>query len=195
MNRMHFVDRSGRQIVAPAFSQQVKQLSGVKLDRCYQCLTCTLGCPVAFAMDYHPDQIIRMVQLGLKKQVLSSSTIWICAGCATCVSRCPNEVDILRVMDTLREIALQEKIRGKEINIPAFHQTFLNNIRRFGRSHELSMLLLLKLKTRDIFSDIVLGIRMLPKGKLKPLPRRVKGLKEIRTIFEKAEQSPIEDRE
>lgn len=194
LNRMQFIDRSGRQIVAPAFSQQVKQSSGVKLDRCYQCLTCTLGCPVAFAMDYHPNQIIRMVQLGLKQQVLSSSTIWICAGCETCVSRCPNEVDILRVMDALREIALQEKIRGKEITIPAFHQTFLDSVRRFGQQHELSMLLLLKLKTRDIFSDIGLGMRMFLKGKLKLLPPRVKGLKEIRAIFEKAAQSPMEDR-
>ena len=191
MNRMQFID-SGPQIVDPAFSQRVKQLSGIKLDRCYQCLTCTLGCPVAFAMDYHPDQIIRMVQLGLKEQVLSSSTIWICAGCETCVARCPNDVDLLRVMDTLREIALQEKIKGKEITIPIFHQNFLAGIRRFGRSHELSMLLLLKLKTRDILGDIGLGLKMLLKGKLKPLPHRVKGLKEIRAIFEKAEQSLIE---
>ena len=193
MNSIQFID-SVPQVVDPAFSQQVKQLSGVKLDRCYQCFTCTLGCPVAFAMDYHPDQMIRMVQLGLKKQVLGSSTIWICAGCEACVTRCPNDIDILRVMDTLREIALQEKIKGKEVTIPIFHQNFLDNIRRFGRSHELSMLLLLKLKTRDILSDIGLGVKMLSKGKLKLLPHRVKGLKEIRAIFKRTEQSPIEDR-
>jgi heterodisulfide reductase subunit C len=145
-------------------------------------------------MDYHPDQIIRMAQLGLKKQVLSSSTIWLCASCETCVTRCPHDIDILRVMDTLREIALREKIKGKEVAIPVFHQHFLDSISRFGRPHELSLLLLLKLKTGDFLGDIGLGVKMLLKGKLKPLPHRVKGLKEIRAIFKKTEQGLMEDR-
>ena len=136
-------------------------------------------------MDYHPDQIIRMVQLGLKEQVLSSSTIWMCLGCETCVARCPNEIDILRVMDTLREMAIQEKIKGKERVIPAFHQTFLDPIRWFGKAYELGLIILLKLKTRDLFTDLVLGVRMILKGKLPFFPSRIRGLKQVREIFNK----------
>ncbi len=160
-------------------------MSGEKLDRCYQCLTCSLGCPVSFAMDYCPDQVIRMVQLGLKEQVLSSSAIWMCLGCETCVARCPNEIDILRVMDTLREMMIQEKIKGKESLIPAFHQTFLYPIKVFGRQYELGMFLLLKLRTKNFFGDLGLGIRMLLKGKLAILPSRIKGSKQVKEIIDK----------
>ncbi|GAH58846.1 unnamed protein product, partial [marine sediment metagenome] len=130
-------------------------------------------------MDYLPNQIIRMVQLGLKQQALTSSTIWLCASCESCVARCPNDVDILRLMDALREMALREGVEGRERAIAAFHHTFLGNIRQWGRQHELSMLLRLKLKSRDFFGDIDLGVKMLLKGKLKLLPPRFRGSKEV----------------
>ncbi len=181
---MQFISEQVHQI-DPAFSQKVKQMADTPLDRCYQCLTCSLSCPVAFAMDYLPNQIIRMVQLGLRKQVLTSSTIWLCATCETCVARCPQEVDILRVMDALREMALGEGEEGKEKVITTFNQTFLQSVRLLGRQYELGMLLLLKLKTRDLFTDLILGIKMLLKGKLKLLPTRIRGSKEIKAIFER----------
>jgi len=136
-------------------------------------------------MDYHPDQIIRMVQLGLKQQVLSSSAIWTCLGCETCVARCPNEIDILRVFDTLRQMALQEKIKGKEKIGPIFHQTFLDPIRWFGKAYEVGLIVLLKLKTRDFLTDLDLGARMMLKRKLPIFPSRIKGIKQVREIFNK----------
>ena len=171
------------------FTEKVKELSQAGLERCYQCQTCTLSCPVAFAMDLPPHQLIRMVHLGLKEQVLSSTTIWLCATCETCVARCPQEVDILRVMDTLKEMALAEKVKGKESVIPLFHDTFLDSIKRFGRQHELSMLLILKLRTKDFFSDLDSGMKMLAKGKMGIFPPKVKGAKEMKAIFEKAKEA------
>ncbi|MFC1957761.1 4Fe-4S dicluster domain-containing protein [Chloroflexota bacterium] len=185
MSKIQFIGESGAGTIDDSFALQVRQVIGEKLDRCYQCFTCSLGCPVSFAMDYHPDQIIRMVHLGLKQQVLSSSAIWMCPGCETCVARCPNEVDILRVMDTLREMAIQEGIKGKESVIPAFHQTFLSPVRLFGRQYDLGMLLLLKWRPRDLFSDLGLGIRMLLKGKLAIFPDRIKGSRQVKEIFDK----------
>ncbi len=185
---MQYVDKSGQATYDADFPRKVKEASRTSIDRCYQCLTCSLGCPVAFAMDYTPNQIVRMVQLGLKQQTLTSSTIWICASCETCVTRCPHDVDILRVMDALREMALREKVGGKERAIAAFHRTFLGSIRQWGRQHELSMLLQLKLKTRDFFSDIGLGIKMLLKGKLKLLPPRFRGSKEVKAIFQRIDR-------
>ena len=182
---MRFTSQKAEETLDPAFSRRVRELSATTLDRCYQCFTCSLSCPVSFAMDYLPNQIIRMVQLGLKQQALSCSTIWLCATCETCVARCPNDVDVLRVMDTLREMALREGVEGKEATIPIFHDTFLGNIRQWGRSHELSMLILLKLRTRDIFTDLGLGLKMMLKGKLRLLPQRNKGLKQIKAIFER----------
>ena len=186
MSRIQFIGQYGAGTIDDSFARQVRQVIGEKLDRCYQCFTCSLGCPVSFAMDYHPDQIIRMVHLGLKQQVLSSSAIWTCPGCEACVARCPNEVDILRVMDTLREMSIQEGIKGKDSVIPTFHQTFLSPVRLFGRQYELGMLLLLKWRNRDLFSDLGLGIRMLLKGKLAIIPDRIKGSRQVKEIFDKA---------
>jgi heterodisulfide reductase subunit C len=85
---------------------KVGEISGQNLMACNQCGKCSAGCPAAFAMDLLPNQVIRLVQLGLE-EVLQSRTIWLCASCLTCASRCPKGVDLSRVMDTLRLIVLR----------------------------------------------------------------------------------------
>lgn len=183
-----FADCSATDTLVPTFNKQVKDLSGVDYSRCYQCLTCTLSCPVISIMDYSPNQIIRMIQLGARAEVLQSKTIWRCASCETCVSRCPQGVDICRLMDTLRQIALQENQMGEETTIPTFHQIFLKSIRKWGREYELGMVIELKLKGKDFFNDLATGIRMLLKRKLRLIPHDVKGSKDIKTIFQRSEK-------
>ena len=185
---MQYFDRSGQVTYDANFSLKVKEVSRTNIDRCYQCLTCSLSCPVTFAMDYLPNQIIRMVQLGLKQRTLTSSTIWVCADCEACATRCPNDVEIVKLMDVLREMALQESLNEKEKAVAAFHHAFLGNIKRWGRQYELSMLLQLKFKTADFFSDIDLGIKMLLKGKLKLRPPRFRDLRGVRAIFQRIER-------
>lgn len=97
--------------------RRIKEMSGQELLACYQCGECSAGCPVAFAMDILPSQVIRYVQLGLVEEVLASEAIWFCASCQACYSRCPKGVDLPRVMEALREIALQE--RGDYLDIGA----------------------------------------------------------------------------
>jgi heterodisulfide reductase subunit C len=179
---MQYINKEGRTELDPSFGEQVKEESGAGIDRCYQCLTCSLGCPSAFAMDYLPHQIVRMVQLGLRQEALTSSTIWVCADCQACATRCPNEVDLVRMMDVLREISLREGL-ARERSVADFHRVFLGNIEQRGRQHELSLIIKLKLKTRDLFSDLPLGVKMLKKGKLKLLPERFGEIKSVRDIF------------
>jgi len=88
------------------FVEQIETISGENLLACNQCGKCSAGCPVAFGMDILPNQVIRMAQLGIE-DVLASQTIWTCAACLTCVSRCPKGIDLPRVMEALRQIALQ----------------------------------------------------------------------------------------
>jgi heterodisulfide reductase subunit C len=57
-------------------------------------------------MDILPNQVIRLAQLGIE-DVLESQTIWTCAACLTCVSRCPKGIDLPRVMEAMRMISLQ----------------------------------------------------------------------------------------
>jgi heterodisulfide reductase subunit C len=66
-------------------------------------------------MDLLPSQIIRMAQLGME-EVLDSSTIWICASCLTCVTRCPKAVDLPRLMEALRQIALRQGVAKLDLD-------------------------------------------------------------------------------
>jgi heterodisulfide reductase subunit C len=184
---MQYFDNNGVAAIEANFAEQVKEASGTEINRCYQCLTCSLGCPSAFAMDYLPHQLVRMVQMGLREQVLTSSTIWVCADCQACATRCPHEVDIVRIMDALREISLREGF-VKEKGIADFHRIFLGNIEQWGRQHELSLIMKLKLRTRDLFGDVPSGIKMLMKGKMKLLPERFKEIEKVRSIFWGAER-------
>jgi heterodisulfide reductase subunit C2 len=187
---MQYVTKNSKAVNDVTFAQKVKKTGQVNISPCYQCLTCTLGCPVAFAMDYRPNQLIRMIQLGLKEPVLSSSAIWLCANCETCVTRCPNEVDISKLMDTLRKMSLDEGLASQK-SITSFNQSFLESVRRWGKQFEVPMLLQFKLMTGDLFSDMDLGIKMLLKGKLKLTPPHFNNSTAIKAIFKKSE-SPSE---
>ena len=166
-----------------SFMEAVNAQSGQQIQLCYHCHKCGAGCPVVSFMDYTPDRLFRMAQLGLKRQVLSSSTIWLCAACHTCATRCPNDIDVTKVMDSLKEMAQKEKIKASRRIAPLFHRAFLSNLRRFGQIHEASLMAVLKLKTFSFFRDVMLGLKMFRKGKIVLLPKRTKGRKQIRKLF------------
>ena len=170
------------------FLGDVDAMAGVHVEACYQCGKCSGGCPLSFAMDYQPRQIMRLIQMGLADEALASSTIWVCATCFTCTSRCPRDVDIAGVMDVLRVMARRRGIRPGDRNVGVFHRAFLSSIRRFGRSYELGLMIAYKLGTMRLTEDLPLGVRMLAKGKLSILPAVAKGRKEVAAIFDESEK-------
>ena len=93
--------------VCGEFVRQIEEISGQNLLACNQCGRCGAGCPAVEAMDILPSQAIRMAQLGME-EILESNSIWICASCLTCVTRCPKGVDLPRLMEALRQIALRK---------------------------------------------------------------------------------------
>jgi heterodisulfide reductase subunit C len=102
--------------------------SGVNYKRCYQCKTCSLSCPFTTDMDYLPHQLIRKAQLGELSDLLSSKTIWYCASCETCVTRCPNQIDIPRLMDSLRQMALQKRATMHSLRVSGGGEDNTNSV-------------------------------------------------------------------
>ncbi len=97
------------------FVADVEEISGQGLLECNQCGRCSAGCPVVAAMDLLPSQAIRLAQLGLE-EVLESTTIWICASCLTCVTRCPKGVDLPRLMEALRQVTLRRGVSKLDLS-------------------------------------------------------------------------------
>jgi len=163
----------------------VEEHSGQNVFDCYQCGKCSAGCPADYVMDLGPRQIMRAIQLGLKEEVLASSTIWLCVSCQTCSARCPAKIDIARVMESLRWLAAAEKSKPAEKDIEVFHRVFLGVAKRFGRAHELGLAATYNLRSKHPFANIKLVPGMWSRGKISVLPPRVKGASEVRKLFDK----------
>jgi len=99
------------------FVAKIEKISGQKLMACYQCGKCSAGCPMAAHMDVLPNQIIRLAQLGMQKQLLAARSIWICVSCMTCNSRCPKDIRIAEVIESLRMTALRDGERNDQLKI------------------------------------------------------------------------------
>ena len=92
-----------------SLAEKVKSISGEDVTSCYQCGMCSASCPVRFAMDISPTQVIRLVQIGKIEKIFESNTFWICSTCFTCQARCPRNINITRVMEALRQIKLRRE--------------------------------------------------------------------------------------
>ncbi len=166
------------------FAREVQEKSGQNLSRCYQCTRCTAGCPTVSWYEWPNHAVVRMIQRGMRDELLGSKTIWMCVTCDTCGTRCPNGIYLSPIMDTLRSMALVEGRPVPEPAVLAFHQAFVASARRFGRVHEATMLAAYKMKTRDFFTDLGVGLKLFAKGKIPLLPRSIQGKAEIERIFE-----------
>jgi heterodisulfide reductase subunit C len=173
---------------------ELEKSSGESASACYQCKTCSSGCPVAFAMDLLPHQIIHMIRMGLKERVLKSSSIWLCVSCESCTTRCPNDIDVAKIIDALRMASVKSGFQLGEKRPSVFHDAVLSSVRKTGRLYELGMIGSYVLKSGDMVSNIKngslledakVGWKLFKNGKLKLIPERVKGRKEIKKLFKR----------
>jgi heterodisulfide reductase subunit C len=172
--------------VSPSLETEVERRCGEKPRICYQCGKCTTGCLFTFAMDIMPHQVMKLIQYGQGLRLFSSRTIWICASCETCSVRCPLGIAVSRVIDTLREMALEEGVRPAEREIATFHRCFLGNIAFLGRISEPLLMGAYKVLSGDLFSDVGLAAKMLRRGKIRLVPGAIGRRGELRRIFREA---------
>lgn len=175
------------------FLEELKSLSGQDPAQCYQCGKCSAGCPVRDFVSDAPNKVIRYAQLGFYEAALNNSTIWACAGCQTCASRCPQEFNLARFMDALRQMAIEKGYTSADKDTYQFHKAFLAQIKRFGKSYELGLIGEYKLRTGHLLQDVDLAPTMLGKGKMAILPHTVSKTSVMKRIFKRAEQ--VEDKE
>jgi len=170
-----------------AASLREKILRKVKTDvaACYQCGNCTGSCPAVFTFDYTPNQVMRMLQVGLVEEVLCSRSVQLCVQCLTCTARCPREIDVAGVFEDLKTVAYARQLDVPE-DARVFNKAFLDNVARFGRLSEAFFLLRYNLASRHLLNDAELGLPMIAKGKVQLLPRKARGTNEVARIYRKA---------
>ena len=100
-------------------------------------------------MDLLPSQVMRLIHLGLEGEVLESQSIWLCASCEACTTRCPMEIDIAAVMDALRILAVERKADIPDSRGKQFNRSFLGSVRHHGRVFEAGMMAAYKLRSGD----------------------------------------------
>jgi heterodisulfide reductase subunit C2 len=158
------------------FLEIVERDSGTLVRKCYQCGRCSGDCPVSFAMDYLPNQIMRLVQLGRREELLRSKAIWQCSSCLTCSAVCPQELDPAGVIDSLRMMS------PKRDRVKVFNETFLQSVKYLGRVHEPALVVGFNVLSGDLFQNMTKAPGMLVKGKLSILPKAI--MADARPIFE-----------
>lgn len=100
--------------------QELNRVSGEDLKRCYQCGKCSAGCPVSFAMEVPPSQVMRFLQLGMIDEVMRANSMWVCVGCLQCYSRCPQGCSVAAMLEGLRLLTLRKgEDHGRIKDIPA----------------------------------------------------------------------------
>jgi heterodisulfide reductase subunit C len=166
-------------------SRRIRALSGEEVSHCIQCGKCSAGCTVAPDMEESPSRIIRFIQLNMKERALTSSMVWTCSACHACTVRCPEGIDIAKVMDVLRRMCLAEGYAPKEKQISLFDRIFVDMIRKYGRVYEFGLMVKNNMMAMTPFRDLGLLPDMLKKRKIGFLPHKVKALDEVQELFRK----------
>ena len=190
------IKNTANQLLRPQVSLPARLTEAhLQVSTCFQCRKCSGGCPLTFTMDLLPHHVIRLALLGQEDLVFESRTIWVCSGCQTCTTRCPNGIDIAGTMDWLKEEAVKRGHALPEEDVAAFHHYFLEGIQAAGGRLPEARLLrrytLYKLRRQpslaDLKQDMKLGWKLWKRGRVRLSgPPALRGKAEINEIFRKA---------
>lgn len=174
----------------PTFADDIAAMAGSdKLRECIQCGTCSAVCPLSAYMDYTPRRLIAMTRAGLKDEVLSSLSIWVCASCYACTVECPKQIPVTDVMHALKRTAVREGVHPKRFAVPVLAQEFVGDVDRWGRNTESRLLMKLYLKTRPLLmlKDAMLGQRLMRRGRMGLRRESIRQKAQLRTMLRAAE--------
>jgi len=93
--------------VDPEFTQIFKDAGIDSVEICFQCGTCTGSCPSGRRTPYRVRQLVRKCLMGLKDEVISDDSLWMCTTCYACQERCPREIKIVEIVKMARNVAAQ----------------------------------------------------------------------------------------
>ncbi len=167
---------------------------GHKVVHCLQCGSCGGSCPNGAEMDFTPRAVFAMIAADRREAVLKANTMWQCVSCYLCTVRCPQEIPITEIMYTLKRMAIREGKAGGS-DAPALAKTFTDFVDRYGRSFEFGIATryLLFNKPLSMLKMGGAGMSMFAKGRLALTPTKIRQVKQLQAIINKAKELSKED--
>lgn len=95
------------------FKQEIMDAGAETVAVCFQCGTCTGACPSGRRTPYRIRQLVRRAVMGLKDDVISDDSIWMCTTCYECQERCPRGIKIVDIVKIVRNYAAQAGYMGQ----------------------------------------------------------------------------------
>ncbi len=172
------------------FLEQIEAVpAGERLKRCIQCGTCTGSCPVSYAMDISPRQLLALFRAGEMETIMSSRTIWICASCYACTTRCPSGIKITDLIYALKRTAMERNVVSTAPQVQRLAQIFTGTLAKYGRLHEGTLIRKYYLRTNPLkFFDLIpLARKMLRTRRIALFPKRIRAHASLARIISKAE--------
>lgn len=173
------------------FLRQVEAIpAGERIKRCIQCGTCTGSCPVSYAMDIPPRQLIALFRAGELEIIMKSRSIWICASCYACTTRCPSGIKITDVIYALKRTVMEKGYESMAPQVQVLANLFVDNLMSYGRLHEGTLIRKYYMKTGifKLFGMVPLAIKMLQTKRLVMFPKRIKEYRSLSRIIKKAQE-------
>ncbi len=187
-NKCFFGIKKDRQVDGDKISQKFMDKviaeggENAAIASCMQCGTCSGGCTNIERMDISPRKLILLLQRGEWETILKSNTLWLCTSCYTCTSRCPRGVRPADVIEAVKALAIREGIQNDSTR---FNQIFVELVKKRGIVFEPELMHQYG-GIEAMLEQAELGIKLALRGKLSPLPAKVKDPKTFNQALEKA---------
>jgi len=180
--------------------RDVMEKSSQNLPACYQCRRCAAGCPVGDETGVTPDRLIRMILLGDREEALNNLLVWKCVACYTCGTRCPNNIQTARIVETLKQMSKEAHLEPLRPRIADFHNAFMKATEHKGRFNEIEGMRIYEIKTalrelkngnvgaivEEMKGQAKLGMTMMQKKRMHIKVAKVKNKAEVKALFRKA---------
>lgn len=141
-------------------------------------------------MDLTPREVVAYFRAGAIDPILRSRTIWVCASCYQCTTRCPANIKITELLYALKRVSYDKQVFPHRFPVYVLSETFVQQIKKYGRNHEAELLRKYFLRTgiRRLFKQVPLASKLWQRGRIRLRPQRIKGIDGLRRIIARAEQ-------
>jgi heterodisulfide reductase subunit C len=141
-------------------------------------------------MDITPRELIALFRAGDIDSIINSRTIWVCASCYSCQTRCPASIKVTDIIYTLKRMAMNRKVYPKKFPVHSLSDSFIKSIKAFGKLNEPRLMFYYFLKTGfwKAFAFIPLGLKLANKGRLEFKTAKIKDITGLRKIMKKAQE-------